>query len=73
MGESVAVHGYLFPARNGSVVSYSCRGQSVFAEQVEATSSRCENDGRWSPDPTDLQCVGKNSSHDILAFVLAIP
>ena len=68
MGEGVVVYGYSFPARNGSIVSYSCRGQSVFAEQIQSIFSRCGNDGRWSPDPTGLQCIGKNITRVYLMF-----
>ena len=49
------IGGYSFPARNGSVISFNCR-YGVLSEQLP--SARCDDEGRWNPDPTGLQCIG---------------
>ena len=54
----MVVGGYSFPAQNGSVVSFSCDDHSILDEQVLFTTSRCDSNGSWSPEPTGFRCIG---------------
>ena len=55
MTDALAV-GYIDPALEGQTVTFSCAlGQTLNG----SNQSTCMGNGRWEPDPGDVECIGK--------------
>ena len=53
--EDIIVYGNLYPAIEGTSVTFSCPPELVL---TGSNTSMCMRNGEWEPDPQELKCLG---------------
>ena len=52
---SITVVGYVDPAIEGTTLTFDCPPEYVL---TEPNSSTCMRNGKWEPDPREVECKG---------------